>query len=441
MHQAGSGSASDNGSRIPTELPSFMQPQKPASWPACIVLMLLAITLAWPAVGAASAPGDADPPTVYVFWREGCPHCERAIAWARGLATADAPVTVRYQEVGRTTAQQALLADVVMQFDLDRVAVPLIVVGERAFIGFLDADSTGRDIEAAIRSCQTDRCTDRIAPRLAALDPAKNEASAPGEREVANITTPSIPNRIRVPLLGEIDLAGLSLAALTVVLAAADGFNPCAMWTLVFLLGLIAGMRDRVRMWTLGIAFVAASAGVYFLFMAAWLNVLLMLGMVVWLRMALGALAIGGGIYSLMRGFSREAPVCTVTAPASRRKVLDGLRTLALEQRFGLALIGIVLIAVAVNIVELICSAGIPAVYTQILALTEMPRWRHYAYLMLYVAVFMLDDLAVLVVTLGAITIAGQSAAYSRWSNRIGGIILIGLGVLLLLRPDWLALG
>jgi putative Mn2+ efflux pump MntP len=175
--------------------------------------------------------------------------------------------------------------------------------------------------------------------------------------------------------------------------------------------------------------------------MAAWLNVLLMLGMVVWLRMALGALAIGGGIYSLKRGFSREAPVCTVTAPASRRKVLDELRTLALEQRFGFALIGIVLIAVAVNIVELICSAGIPAVYTQILALTEMPRWQYYAYLLLYVAVFMLDDLAVLVVTLGAITMAGESAAYSRWSNRIGGIILIGLGVLLLLRPDWLALG
>lgn len=418
-----------------------MLPEKPANWPACLLLPLLALALIWPTPAMASVPGGADLQTVYIFWRQGCPHCERAIAWARALEKDEAPLAVRYLEVGTSSAQQALLADVVVQFNLDRVAVPLIVVGDRTFIGFLDAASTGRDIEAAIRSCQTHGCPDRIAPRLAALDPTRSEATAPDRSPSAQSATPSIPTRLRVPLLGEIDMAGLSLAALTVVLAAADGFNPCAMWTLVFLLGLIAGMQDRVRMWTLAIAFVAASAGVYFLFMAAWLNVLLMLGMVVWLRMALGALAIGGGIYSLMRGFSHEPPVCTVTAPASRRRVLDGLRTLALEKRFALALIGIVLIAVAVNVVELICSAGIPAVYTQILALTEMPRWHYYGYLLLYVAVFMLDDLVVLIVTLGAITMAGASTAYSRWSNSIGGIILIGLGVLLLLRPDLLALG
>jgi len=416
-------------------------PEKTVSWPAHLGLALLAIILAWPTLTRASAPEVAASPTVYILWREGCPHCERAIAWARELDKDEALLTVRYMEVGRTSAQQALLADVVMQFNLDRVAVPLIVVGDRAFIGFLDAHSTGRDIEAAIRACQTHGCPDRIASRLASSGPTTSETSVPGESPGAQSASPSIPPRIRVPLLGEIDMAGLSLAAVTVVLAAADGFNPCAMWTLVFLLGLIAGMKDRLRMWALGITFVAASAGVYFLFMAAWLNMLLMLGMVVWLRMALGALAIGGGIYSLMRGFSQEPPVCTVTAPASRRKVLDGLRTLALEKNFVLALIGIVLIAVAVNMVELICSAGIPAVYTQILALTEMPRWHYYGYLMLYVAVFMLDDLVVLVVTLGAITMAGVSAAYSRWSNRVGGIILIGLGILLLLRPDLLAMG
>jgi hypothetical protein len=212
------------------------------------------------------------------------------------------------------------------------------------------------------------------------------------------------------------------------------------MWTLVFLLGLIGNMQDRVRMWTLGVAFVAASAGVYFLFMAAWLNVVLLLGMIAWLRWGIGVLAIVGGVYSVRRGYSREPLVCEVTAPASRRKVLDVLRSLALEKRFVLALIGIVLIAVAVNVVELICSAGIPAVYTQVLALSQMSPLQYYAYLVLYVAVFMLDDVIVLVATLGAMTLTGTSERYTRWSNRVGGIILIGLGLLLIFRPQLLVL-
>jgi hypothetical protein len=245
---------------------------------------------------------------------------------------------------------------------------------------------------------------------------------------------------VRIPLLGDIDTQGVSLAALTVMLAAADGFNPCAMWTLVFLLGLIGNMQDRLRMWTLGIAFVAASAAVYFVFMAAWLNVVLMLGMVVWLRWAIGALALAGGIYSLRRGWSREPLVCEVTAPVGRRKALAALGSLAREKRFVVALAGIVLIAVAVNLVELVCSAGIPAVYTQVLALTDMAPWRYYAYLALYVAVFMLDDMVILVATLGAMSLAGSSERYTRWSNRVGGIILIGLGLLLIFRPQLLVL-
>jgi hypothetical protein len=120
--------------------------------------------------------------------------------------------------------------------------------------------------------------------------------------------------------------------------------------------------------------------------------------------------------------------------------VFDALRALALEKRFALALVGIVLVAVAVNLVELICSAGIPAVYAQILALSELPRWQYYAYLGLYVLVFMLDDALVLVLTLGAITLAGVGPGVTRWSNRLGGAVLLLLGILLLFRPDMLVM-
>jgi hypothetical protein len=247
-----------------------------------------------------------------------------------------------------------------------------------------------------------------------------------------------VPPVIAVPFLGEVHTADFSLPVLTVVLGAIDGFNPCAMWVLVFLIGLLLGMEDRFRMWVLGTAFIAGSALVYFLFMAAWLNFLLFIGAVVWVRAAVGLVALGGGFYYLREYFQNPDAVCKVTAPQARRRVFESLRRLATESRFWLALAGIVALAFAVNLVELLCSAGIPAVYTQVLALSSLPVWQYYAYLALYILVFMLDDLFVFVVAMKTLQIAGATTRYVRYSHLAGGVVLLAIGALLLLRPEWL---
>jgi hypothetical protein len=242
-------------------------------------------------------------------------------------------------------------------------------------------------------------------------------------------------------MLGDIALRGLSLPALTVVLGAVDGFNPCAMWTLVFLIGLLVGMRDKMRMWVLGAAFIAASAAVYFVFMAAWLNLLLFLGMLLWIRLAVGAVAIAGGAYYLREYWVNRDGVCKVTSQARRQRVLGRLRALASERSFLLSLGGIVLLAFAVNLIELLCSAGIPAVYTQVLAYNRLPAWQYYAYLVLYILVFMLDDLIVFFSAMATLQVTGLGTRYVRWSHLIGGVLLLAIGALLWLRPDLLMFG
>jgi hypothetical protein len=113
----------------------------------------------------------------------------------------------------------------------------------------------------------------------------------------------------------------------------------------------------------------------------------------------------------------------------------------ASEQRFWVALVGIVALAFAVNLVELICSAGIPAIYTQVLTLSALPTWQYYAYLALYVLVFMLDDLAVFVIAMRTLEVTGVAGGYSRFSHLAGGVILLAIGLLLLFRPGWLMFG
>lgn len=135
------------------------------------------------------------------------------------------------------------------------------------------------------------------------------------------------------------------------------------------------------------------------------------------------------------------ASACPVTAPQARRRVFESLRKLAKKRRFWLALAGILALAFAVNLVELNCSAGIPAVYTQVLALSQLPAWQYYAYLALYILVFMLDDLFVFVVAMKTLQITGVTTRYARFSHLAGGIVLFAIGAPLLLRPDLLMFG
>jgi hypothetical protein len=102
---------------------------------------------------------------------------------------------------------------------------------------------------------------------------------------------------------------------------------------------------------------------------------------------------------------------------------------------------GIILLAFAVNLVELICSAGFPVIYLQILSLTPMPFWQYYLYLFLYIFIFMLDDMIVFIVAMITLQMLGLGAKYKQASDLIGGILMFILGILLIFRPEALMFG
>ena len=376
--------------------------------------LALAMFLAVLALPAAGAQLD-----VYLFWGIGCPHCEREIEFLERVAAGNPEVRLHELEVSRSRANAALMVQAAQRLGVEVGSVPLTVIGDRAWVGYDEDATTGREIAAHIAACLEKGCASAIAA------PAKRDAK--------------VPEVLRLPLVGEVRTANLSLPALTALLAAADGFNPCAMWVLVFLLGLLAGMKDRARMWLLGIAFVAASALVYLLILGAWLNVLLLAGSVAFVRVAIGVVALAGGGYYLREFVTNADMKCEVTAPERRRRVLERLKALAQRPGIAAALAGIVLLAFAVNVVEFLCSAGIPAVFAQVLSLSDLAPLEYFGYLVLYVAVFMLDDLVVLVAALKTLEATGLTTRYARWSNAAGGAALLAIGALLIFRPEWLA--
>jgi threonine/homoserine/homoserine lactone efflux protein len=209
----------------------------------------------------------------------------------------------------------------------------------------------------------------------------------------------------------------------------------------VFLISLLLGLKDRKRMWVLGIVFIITSAFVYFLFMAAWLNFILFIGMVSWVRIIIGLVALVGGGHNLREYIVNKDGNCKVTNTEKRQKTFAKLKEITQKRNFWLAIGGIILLAFAVNLVEAVCSAGLPAVYTQILSLNDLSTTQYYLYILLYIFFFMVDDLIVFFIAMTTLRMTGANKKYAKWSNLIGGVLMLIIGLILIFKPELLMFG
>jgi thiol-disulfide isomerase/thioredoxin len=394
---------------------------------AYLVLVCLSLGLDGPHLASA---GDK-PVNVYLFWTEGCPHCRHEKEFLAALERRDQAVKVVALEVSARRENRELFRQVGTLLQADISGVPFTVIGNQYVIGWQDEATTGRAIESAIREARHRGAPDVVAGLLT------TPAPTPSQRA----DKPTVPETLTLPVFGSVNLKHLSLGALTVIIGALDGFNPCAMWVLIFLINLLLRMEDRRKMWILGSAFIIASGSVYFLFMTAWLNILIFLGFIFWIRVIIGLVALLAGGYNLKEYWTDTSGACTLSQGVRRQRTMDRLKAVISTRKFWLALGGIVLLAFLVNTVELICSAGFPVVYLQILSLTPMPFWQYYLYLLLYIVIFMLDDIIVFVVAMFTLQLMGVTTRYKRFSNLIGGVLMVLIGILLLVKPGWLMFG
>jgi cytochrome c biogenesis protein CcdA len=200
-------------------------------------------------------------------------------------------------------------------------------------------------------------------------------------------------------------------------------------------------MEDRRRMWILGSAFIVTSAFVYFIFMVGWLNLIMFLGVNTWIKIAIGLVALIAGGYSLKEYMTNKKGGCKVEKSEKQKAVFNKLKNVTKKENFWVALFGIILLAFAVNLVELMCSAGFPAMYTQVLALSNLQSWQYYMYIGFYVFFFMLDDMIVFFTSMVALELTGITTKFDRASKLIGGILMVIIGLLLIFKPELLMFG
>ncbi len=397
------------------------------------------------------SPTPANPVVINFFYSLSCPHCAEEASFIQSLAEDNERVELRAFEISQNQANAFLLGKIGQKLGTPVGGVPFTVIGSETFIGYQDDQTTGQEIQQVVEGCLanfTQGCEDQVEPLLSnepapavtpVAEPSKTDQPASTAQPIDPIDQEHKLNQeLKLPFVGQVRIKDLSLPLLTFLVALLDGFNPCAMWVLVFLISLLLGMKNRRRMWLLGSAFILTSGVVYFLFLSAWLNLFLFLGFVFWVRVIVALVALGAGIYCLYDFMTNKNAACKVTQPKKRKRVFDRLKALVKKENLWAALIGIILLAVAVNMVELVCSAGLPAVFTQVLSLSNLTRWQYYAYLIFYVLIFMLDDLMVFVAAMVTLKLTGLESRYARYSRLVGGILMLIIGLLLIFKPEWL---
>lgn len=343
-----------------------------------------------------------------VFVRAGCPHCEAAKIFLDVLRRERPSLRIAIYDIAENSAARQRLATLAGERGLDNFGVPTFLIGTELIVGFLSVDTTGAEIRARL-----DRLNQDTTPHHAV-------------------------EGIHTTWFGELRVKDLGLPLFTIVIGLLDGFNPCAMWVLLFLLSLLVNLQDRRKMALIAGTFVLVSGVVYFAFMAAWLNMFLLIGFSRLVQVGLGGIALFVGAVNVKDFFALHHGI-TLSIPESAKPGLYArVRGILQAEHLAGAMAGIVILAGLVNLIELLCTAGLPAIFTQILTMQQMPSWEYYGYLGLYNLAYIFDDS--LMVTIAVVTLSHRKLQEraGRWLKLVSGIVMVGLGGLLLMKPDWL---
>ena len=115
------------------------------------------------------------------------------------------------------------------------------------------------------------------------------------------------------------------------------------------------------------------------------------------------------------------------------------MKSVANRKSLILIILGVIALAVSVNLIEMVCSIGLPVIYTQILSLSNLPAWQHYLYLALYNTLYMADDIIVFIIAAKTLNFVQLNHKYDRAMKLVGGLLIIALGLILIFRPELLA--
>lgn len=347
---------------------------------------------------------------IYLFYSYTCPHCHDEIEYFKELEKKyENKINIYKYEVLKNKDNAVLMKTTKNLFDVSSTGVPFTVIGKEYILGF--SETTKDQIEYILDNY------------LKEENNIKNETQ---ERTI--------------PILGKIDVKKTSLTLVGIILGFIDGFNPCAMWILLLLINMTLSINDRKRMITIGLTFIITSGIIYFLSMLG-ISVILDLTMVTLVRDLIALVAIILGIYNLYIYIkTRKDTGCHVVDKEKRKGIIKKINDILSKKSSLLMILGTIVLASSVNLVELACSLGFPTIYLELLSINNIHGLAKILYLIIYIFFYLIDDLIIFLIAVFTLKSKGISTRYNKLVNLIGGILMILMGLLLIFKPNWIML-
>ncbi|MDD3392394.1 MAG: hypothetical protein PHE54_02535 [Bacilli bacterium] len=365
---------------------------------------------------------------LYLFYSDTCPHCAVEKEFLKEMEEKYENLNIHMYEVS-DEANYTLLSKVKTLFGNDKPYVPFTVIGTLYYEGY--NDNTALKIEETIEYYSVNEARNVVSELI------NNEIDENTEIVIDDIDSKTF----NIPFIGQVTTKDISIPLVAVIIGAVDGFNPCAMWVLLFLLSMLIGNHDKKRMWLLGLTFILTSGIIYLLFMVAWLKISLSIMSINYIKFIIALIALIGGsfnLYSFYKSLQKDSG-CDVVNDSKRKRIFAEIKRFTSEKSLLLAMAGVVTLAISVNFIELACSAGLPLLFTQILSLNNLSSLEYFIYILMYIIFFLLDDIIVFVIAMITFELTGISTKLNKYSHLIGGVIMVIIGLLLIFKPAWLS--
>jgi len=359
---------------------------------------------------------------MYFFWSEGCPYCAREKPFLNNLEEKYPPLVVVRKEISSSSENVRLLQKMGEEYGRNVRGVPATFLGDSVWVGY--KDKVAAEIEEAVQRCIVGSCVDPM-------------VKLNGESEVQEKTTENSNQTLDVPFFGTVNLNSMSSYLSTALIAFVDGFNPCSLWVLTFLLGLLIYTKSRKKIVIVGLTFLLITASTYGLFILGLFSAFQYIGQVIWIRALVAVIAFSFGLVNVKDYFWFQEGISFSIPDWVKPKIAEKFRNLTQKSHSLPALVGATfLMALGVTLAELPCTAGFPVVWTGILNTQGVSGSNFAVLFVVYMLIYLMDELLVF----GTVSITLQSSKLQEEHGRslklIGGTLMLTLAVSFLFAPQ-----
>ncbi len=364
---------------------------------------------------------------VYFFYGDGCPHCASQKPYLEKWAKDYSDVEIHYFEVYNNKSNAKLFEEVANAYNILPQGVPATFIGEKSWLGFSEAMSV--EMEDKIEECQRGFCNDKAYSVVSGT-----------EVEEPDVNDEKVLDDSVIKIFGkEFNVSGMPLVLSTVLIAFVDGFNPCSLWVLMFLLGVVVLTGDRKKILLVGLTYLTVAGAVYGFFILGMINIFTYVSYLLWIRIIVATIAIVFALINIKDFFWYKKGISLTISDSYKPKIFAKVRNLMRpENNVKTLILGSATLALGITLVELPCTAGFPLIWSNMIATHQIEKSFFIFLFVLYLLVYIIDELIIFFIVVYTLKVSKFEEKHGRLLKLIGGMIMLSMAGVLLYDPNLL---